>query len=316
MLITVVMINVYDLITKCVHFLPSPIAKKFARSSKRSQNAIKNILLTMVMKMVHVVTNFLIVPLTISYVNPSRYGIWLTLSSVVGWVHFFNLGLTNGFRNKFAEAKAKGDMLLARQYVSTTYISIGTIVLTLLFILHIANLFVDWPSILHVDSTYKDELTKIFALLVTFITLNMVFNTASTLLVADQKPGLSSMIGAIGTICSLTSIFILTKVSTGSLINLATYYSGIPCLVLFISNIVLFQTKTYRNLSPRFKYFRFSLVKDILTLGLKFFAVYLCLILIFQLINVAISREAGTLDVARYNISHKYFSLISCFYIY
>lgn len=305
------MASIFDFIGKCVSFLPAPIAKRFEKSSQRSQDAIKNILLTMVMKMVHVVTTFLIVPLTINYVNPTRYGIWITLSSAIGWIHFFNLGLTNGLRNKYAEAKAKGDMLLARQYLSTTYISIGSIVLTLLIILQIANLFVDWPAVLHVDAAYKEELSKIFALLVTFITLNMVFNTASTLLVADQKPGLSSMIGSIGNICSLIAIYVLTKVSTGSLINLATYYSGIPCLVLFVSNIIIYRTKTYRPVTPSVKYFRLSLVKDLLSLGLRFFAIYLCLILIFQLINVAISREAGPIEVTRYSIAHKYFSIIN-----
>lgn len=305
------MIKVFDVITKLVNLLPSPIAKRFSKSSERSQEAIKNILLTMMMKMVHVVTIFLIVPMTINYVNPTRYGIWMALASAIGWIHFFNLGLTNGFRNKYAEAKAKGNMLLARQYLSTTYISIGSIVLVLLFFLQVANLFIDWPAVLHVDVTYKEELSKIFSLLTTFITLSMVFNTASTLLVADQKPGLATMIEAIGNICSLIAIFVLTKVSTGSLINLATYYSGIPCLVLLISNIVIYRTKTYRGVSPSFKYFRFSLVKDLLSLGFRFFAIYLCLILIFQLINVAISREAGPLEVTRYNVAHKYFSIIN-----
>ncbi len=45
----------------------------------------------------------------------------LQLSSIVGWFSFFDIGLTQGLRNKFAEAKAKGDDELAQVYVSTTY---------------------------------------------------------------------------------------------------------------------------------------------------------------------------------------------------
>jgi hypothetical protein len=33
---------------------------------------------------------------------PTRYEIWLTLSSIVGWFSFFDVGLGHGLRNKFA----------------------------------------------------------------------------------------------------------------------------------------------------------------------------------------------------------------------
>ena len=49
----------------------------------------------------------MLVPLTIHYINPTRYGIWLTVSSIIGWVSFFDIGFGNGLRNKFAEALAK-----------------------------------------------------------------------------------------------------------------------------------------------------------------------------------------------------------------
>jgi len=45
---------------------------------------------------------------------------------------FFNIGLGNGLRNRFAEVGAKGEHLLAKTFVITTYkIHIG--VISLLF---------------------------------------------------------------------------------------------------------------------------------------------------------------------------------------
>lgn len=296
---------------KLLKILPKPIRAKFSSSSERSKEAVRNIALTMVMKCINIFCDFLVVPMTISYLNPTQYGVWLALASVIGWIHFFNLGLSNGFRNKYAEAKARGDMVLARQYLSTTYISLGIIVSFILIIIQIGNQFVDWSSILNIESTYREELRLIFSIICTFVCLNMVLDIAGTMLTADQKPGLASMIGSFGRVCSLIGIYVLTKVSTGTLTNLATYYSGIPSIIMIISTIIIFNTKRYKVVTPSFKCFRKSLVKDLIGLGLRFFAIYLCLILIFQLINVAISREAGPLEVTRYNISHKYFSLIN-----
>ena len=103
------------------------IKKVFLHSSGRSKEAVKGVALSVLAKLVYVISSFLIVHLTIDYVNPTQYGIWLTLSSIVGWVVLFDLGLGNGFRNRFAEAKADGNAELAKSYLSTTYLFSNTI---------------------------------------------------------------------------------------------------------------------------------------------------------------------------------------------
>src|SRR5450755_4419818 len=91
------------------------------RGHSRSINAKKNILFSFLIKGCNIAIGLILVPLTIHYVKPIQYGIWLTLSSIIGWFGFFDIGLGNGLRNKFAEALAKGEHERARIYVSTTY---------------------------------------------------------------------------------------------------------------------------------------------------------------------------------------------------
>lgn len=45
-------------------------------------------------------------------------------------------------------------------------------------------------------------------------------------------------------------------------------------------------------------------------MGLKFFLIYLCLLVIFQLMNIVLSRECGPISVTEYNVSYKYFSIV------
>ena len=68
-------------------------------------------------------------------------------------------------RNKVAESKAKGNIELARQYVSTTYFAIGSMVFILLLVVQGINLFISWPSVLKVDAAYLEELRKVFSIL-------------------------------------------------------------------------------------------------------------------------------------------------------
>lgn len=60
----------------------------------------------------------------------------------------------------------------------------------------------------------------------------MVANVFATLLQADQKPGIASVITAIGQYVSLIVIFLLSKFTEGSLYNLAVFiqeYHAVLC---------------------------------------------------------------------------------------
>lgn len=285
------------------------ILHNFTVSSTRSKEAVKNIIVSMAMKGLSIPISLILVPMTINYVSPTQYGIWLTLSSIIAWVHFFDLGLANGFRNKFAEAKAVGDIKLARQYVSTTYFAISSIVIILYVVILLLNAHIDWTIFLNVESSYREELHKVFGIVGGFFCLNMVANIFAMLLTADQKPGWTATINGIGHLGSLLVIFVLTKVSSGSLTNLALYYSGVPCVVMLVGSIIMFSGR-YRNIAPRFRDIRVGLVRDIMGLGMQFFVIYLCMIVLFQIINVVISREIGPYAVTQYNVAHKYFNVL------
>lgn len=287
----------------------SQLFNRYNQLGSRSKKSIINIVLSFGAKGVSIISSLLIVPLTIHYINPTQYGIWLTLSSIIAWIGFFDLGLGNGMRNKVAEAQAKGNIDLAKQYVSTTYFAIGIIVLCLFLIVEGVNLFLDWSSILKVDGFYKDELRKVFAILTAFFCLDMVVKLFKSLLNADQKPALASWIEVLGQVLSLAVIYLLTKVSEGSLLSLATFYSGIPAITVLVVSAFAFRFTSYRQYAPRFSAVRKALIKDVLNLGVQFFVIYICILIIFQVINIVISRELGPDAVTEYNIANRFFSI-------
>ena len=295
---------------KLLSLLPTRIKIVYSQSNDRSKLAVKNIFVSLLMKFANIISSFLIIPLTINYVNPTRYGIWLTLSSIIGWIVFFDLGLGNGFRNKFAEAKALGNIDLARKYLSTTYFIVTIIVIIVVSISILFNSLIKWSNILNIDPCYDYELSLVFKIVIFFTGANMVVGVFSTLLAAEQKPALSSVISAIGQYLSLLVIYIMTRVSNGNLVNLALFYSGIPCIVMLFSSIFMFKFSRLKRYTPSLSLVDFKLVKSIFGLGIKFFVVYLCLILIFQIINLVITRELGAIEVTKYNIAYKYFSVL------
>lgn len=60
----------------------------YSKRSGRSKDIAKNISVSLFMRAASILASLLLVPLTINYVNPTQYGIWLALSSIIGWVTF------------------------------------------------------------------------------------------------------------------------------------------------------------------------------------------------------------------------------------
>lgn len=287
------------------------INNRFLEGDDRFINVKKNIFGSFILKILSIVFSLLIVSTTIKYVNPVQYGIWLTLSSIITWISYFDFGFAHGFRNRFAEAKANNDYILAKKYVSTTYFLL-TILFTFIFIIIIIlNNFVSWSSILNINPIFKSELRDVFNILAFFTCLNTIANVFTTLLLADQRPATSSFIQMLGQFLSLIVIFILTKFTTGSLFYLALLFSGIPCLLLIVVTIIMFRGKRYKMYSPSLKFIELNLTKKILGLGGKFFVIMISMLVIFQLMNIIISRLLGPDAVTQYNIAYKYFSIIN-----
>lgn len=282
----------------------------FTKGNQRTLKAKKNILLSLIIKGIHIYTTLLVVPITINYINATQYGIWLTLSSILGWLSFFDIGLSNGFRNKFAEAKATGNSMLAKKYVSTTYMSIGVIFICVAIIGFIINLFLHWNIILNVPSSYNNELRKIFNILITFFCLQMILKVITSLIIADQKPALASGISTLAEVLSLIIIFILTQTTQGSLLYLAESISFIPSLVWLITSFILFNT-TYKDYKPSIKDIDTKCIKNILTLGGNFFIIQISMIFLFQCTNIVLSNVKGPEYVTIYNIAYKYFSIFN-----
>ncbi len=223
-------------------FSPLQLIKNFfTQGNARSINAKKNIVFIAILKGLGIAISLFLVPITIHYVNPTRYGIWLTLSSIVGWFCFFDIGLGNGLRNKFAEAVASGKTELARTYVSTTYAILIIITSIVLFLFYCINPFLDWTKILNTPADMSGELSSLALIVFSFFCLEFVLQLMTTIITANQQPAKASVFGFLGNLFSLGIIYILTKTTSGRLIYLGTVFSVTPVLVLtLIQSLVLY----------------------------------------------------------------------------
>ena len=285
------------------------VSNYFTRGNIRSIMAKKNITAIFAIKGASIVVSFLLVPLTIYYINPTNYGIWLTISSFISFFSFFDIGLGNGLRNRLAEALAQDNLHLAKIYVSTTYAILSIIIIPLMLIFLIINPFLNWVTILNTSKEMGHELSVLMIIVFIFFCIKFIVQLFSTILYADQKPALSSLINLISNVVTLIIIFILTKTVQGSLVLLGTTLSIIPVIVMLLMSSIYFKKK-YRSISPSFKYINFKYAKDLLNLGIQFFIIGVAGLILFTSTNMIISQFYGPADVTLFNVAYKYFSTI------
>ncbi|WP_405199946.1 MATE family efflux transporter [Christiangramia sp. LLG6405-1] len=280
------------------------------KGQARSIKAKKNIFTSILIKGGSIGISLLLVPLTINYVNPDRYGIWLTISSIVAWFSFFDIGLTQGLRNKFAEAKAEGDHSSAQVYVSTTYAVLGIIFTMLWGLFFLINPLLDWSDMLKVSPGLSEEISLLVVIVFSYFCLQFVLRVVTTIVTADQEPAKASLIDLIGQVLSLIIIYILVSTTQGSLVYLGIALCAAPIVVLAGANIFFFSGK-YSIYRPVLSKVKFEHARSLFNLGGIFFIIQIAGIIQFESANIIISRNFGPVDVTDYNIVYKYFGVLN-----
>lgn len=290
------------------------IVSKFVKNSDaRGKKALRHIIYSAGLKAINAAISFLIIPLYLAYLTEVSFGIWLTVSAVLNWFNFFDLGMGNGLRNRFAEAKAADDSRLAASYVSTTYALLILISAAMLGVFLIANMFFDWSVIFEAPEDLKADVNKMVVVLAVLFCPQFFLQLIKMVVTADQRPAVANLMNTIVNVLHLVALFILSQQGSPALYKLALAIGGINLIVPLVANIVFFSTQ-YRDVAPRLKLVNFEYSRDLMGLGFVFFVMQGAALVVFMTDNLIITKVLGPEEVPAYNIAFRYFNLITVFF--
>ena len=295
-----------------ISFIKEKIFIFFNEGHERTILTKKNIAASFAIKGLTILISLILVPLTINYVNPERNGIWLTIYSMILWLNLFDVGLGNGMKNKLAEAKAKGENELAKKYISSTYAIVGGICLIIFIVFCFINPHLDWVKMLGSGAgiePYRQEISGLVWISMIAFCITFVFNLLKSVLIADQRPAISSFLDMLGQLFTLTGIFFLLKTTSPSLIYLGLVTGFAPIIVYIVASIYFFRTK-YQDWKPSFRQVDFKLAKNMLNLGIKFFISTVAVIMVNQTLPFLILRATTSSEVTGFNVALRLFSLV------
>lgn len=268
----------------------------------------RNIFYSFFIKGLNVLVNLLTIPLVLSFLSPTQYGIWLTLTAILSWFSLFDLGFGNGLRNHLTTAIAKGNSRDAKTYVSTTYAALTCIFGSVAILFFIGNSFIDWNSVFNAPISMSADLRYAVLYSISFLFLQFVLRLINTILLAYQRSAMANLTNAIIQVFVLAGLYIVKGLNYHTLTAVSIVYSIIPVFVLIAFSLVLFSNE-YKLIRPSIKFVRFKFARGLLSVGINFFVIQIAALVIYASDNFIITQLFSPSDVTTYNIAYKYFSI-------
>lgn len=278
-------------------------------STARTKAVKLHVSITFVYRALAIGLSLLLVPLTIDYLGIEQFGVWMVILSVMTWITFFDIGLGHGLRNKLAEALATNNISLARKYVSTACLAISLIALTFFVILAFAVPFAPWDAIFNTTAISSSELASVVFVIGFFVLLNFVLSLSNQIFFAYQKASFAALQPVLLNFFVLVAVLVLTHHAPGNLFYLAFFYG----LSMTLSSLLLvsYFVKKHSEIVPSVKYIDLSKIKDVTSLGVKFFIIQIATLIIFATDNMIITQVLGPEYVTPYAVVFKLFSVIT-----
>jgi O-antigen/teichoic acid export membrane protein len=276
--------------------------------SNRSSLIIQNVFASIAIKGWSVIVQLLLVPLTLSCLGVYENGVWLTISSVFIWIDNFDIGLGNGLRNQLAVSIARNDYAKAKEVVSSTFAMLAVIIIPIVSILIILELAVDNYAIFNVDNTIVKQLDTILIVSTFFVCTTFIFKFLGNFYMGLQLPAMSNLIQTAGNTLALIGTFLVYLSGKHSMLLIAISNTAAPLLVYLLCYPLTFYGK-YSHLRPSWSCVKMTTIKELFSVGVKFFVLQMVGIILFFSSNIIISRLLSPAYVTPYQIAHRYFMI-------
>lgn len=288
---------------------------KLKKLEKRNKRVLVNMFLAVALRGSGMLISLLMLPTYMSFFsNQSTLGIWFTLLAFINWFITFDLGVTNGLRNRLVGPILNNDGEEIKKLISSSYGVIFLLVLLISIIAIPVFTFINWQTFLNTNIS-NAYLLKVIVILFLGVMIQFVLKTVYSVLYALNSPSLVSLVALSSSILLLIGLKFLPKYSEEvNLLNLSLLY-----LITFTLPIILvtIYVKIYILKSNFFsiKSIHYNYGKKVLSIGIIFFLIQILYLIMSNTNEVFITTTNSSKDVVTYKVYYSLFSLVSSFFV-
>ncbi|KAA6457847.1 hypothetical protein DYQ86_20975 [Acidobacteria bacterium AB60] len=280
-----------------------------ARGRERNRRAVITGGTAALARLVQVGTSLITVPLTLKYLGNERFGLWMTINSVLAMASFADFGVGNGVLTAVATAFGQDDMRGVRRVVSSGFVILSSIAALLLLSFLALFSYVNWGDFFRVLSPLaRAEAGPALFVFAACFALNISMDVVQRVQLGLQQGYRYGLWQMCGSLAGLIGIIAGIHLHVG-LPLLVVAISGAPLLAVAL-NTAHFFGFVRPDLRPDFALVSRDVIAQITRLGGLFFILQLVAMLASSADNFIIARTLGAVNVPEYSIPQRMFSLI------
>jgi O-antigen/teichoic acid export membrane protein len=255
-------------------------------------------------KLTTLLVNAISLPITVRYLGPQQYGLWVTISTTVVMLAVMDLGVAYTLTNLISTAYANDDRATAKRYYATAFwTSTGLALMagTAAFFLwpHI-----NWGNLFHVrDQGLVREVSDCVAIALGFFLLGLPLNLVHRVLGGYQQTQITNYFNMMRNVLSLLAIILVVKLH-GSLRMLMLIYSASLLVGTAVLNLWMnFWDRRWIFPSPQ--HVSRAAIGNLLGASSGFFLLQLAGLVVYNSDNIVITHYLGAAEVAPYAVTWK-----------
>ncbi len=278
-------------------------AGQAAVRAERARKATWSVAVGYIARALAIVISFVSVPLTLNYLDSERYGLWITISSIIAYLNVTDLGLGLGLQNRVAESRGRSDEAKTEALLSTAFVvmvAVGVLVA-------VAAIVATWLAPLgqwfHITSPQvvrelRATLTVTAATFAYLLPVRMILNAQT----GFQEAYVGGLWGIGGSFMSLAALLLVIALK-GTMVSLAlaTFLLG---QLMNIANVWQF-IRRHPETAIAWKKVDVHLLHPLFSLGWQFFVIQIYTVILWQTSNLVIATRIGAQSVVPYAVAFR-----------
>jgi O-antigen/teichoic acid export membrane protein len=279
------------------------------RSSERNRRALANAIGGLALRGSSFAVVLVSVPLTLGYLGPTRFGLWMTLASLVALFGAMDLGIGNGVLNNVAQAFGQGDSAAARRYLASGFVALAGIGAGFGVLFLVVYPIVPWAGLYNVsaDPAAASEAGPATAAFVATFLLGLPLGAAGAVRSAYQEGFVQSVFVGLGNAATLV-LLLLAIAARATLPTLVLAMTTGPIIAAAVNLVVLVRFQR-PWLAPARSDVTVAAMKSVVGVGLAFMVLQIAYAVAFSTDRLIIAQVVGPVAVAEYSVVYRLFSI-------
>lgn len=240
----------------------------------------------------------------VGYLGVERFGLWMTITSIITLLSFADFGITNSLVNLVSASAGKNDTEAMRRGISNGFAIMNSVALVLGFVFFSVYLFIDWGKATNViEPTSIREAGPAIAVYVTIFLISLPLSVVQRVQIGLQESWRSNLWTFVGQLLALIGLALVVHWD-GGVPYLVMAVAGIPVVVTAINYMDYF-FRLRRDLCPRLADIHSATAKRLMHVSMLFLLMQFMAVIGNASDNIIIAQLLGAAAVSSFAIMQK-----------